>query len=59
MNAKKVYESIIKLLFNVIRDDELKYHLYKNETYLEKFVVLINDLLKLEIDNEATYQDLQ
>jgi len=59
MEAKKVYESIIKLLFNVIRNDELKYYLYTDKKYREKFVNLVNNLLTLEIDDNASYNEHQ
>jgi len=59
MEAKKVYESIIKLLFNVIRNDDLKYYLYNDKTYREKFVNLVNNLLTLEIDENVSYADHQ
>jgi hypothetical protein len=59
MEPNKVYESIVKMLFNVVRNDELKYHIYKNEDYRKQFLGLINDLLTLELTAEAKYHDKQ
>jgi len=59
MAPNKVYESIVKMLFNVVRNDELKYHIYKNEDYRKQFLGLINDLLTLELTKDTKYHDKQ
>ncbi|AGY41455.1 hypothetical protein mflW37_3880 [Mesoplasma florum W37] len=50
MDNKKIYISISHLLFNIIKNDKLKYFLRKEEAFRKEVIKLIDLLLLLESD---------
>ncbi|AUF83594.1 hypothetical protein CXP39_02150 [Mesoplasma syrphidae] len=59
MKSNKVYESIIFLLNNIIKNERLKYFLIKNVEFRNNFLKQVNSLLTLEKDFEQDYQEIQ
>ncbi|WP_027063222.1 hypothetical protein [Mesoplasma seiffertii] len=59
MKSNKVYESIIFLLSNIIKNEKLRYFLIKNSEFRSNFLKQVNALLTLEKDFEQEYQEVK
>ncbi|ATG97382.1 hypothetical protein [Mesoplasma lactucae] len=59
MDSQKVYHSIVELLYNVVKNDKLKYWILRDLEYRQQAVTLVNDLITLEKEHDAKYKDEQ
>jgi hypothetical protein len=59
VKPNKVYESIIFLLNNIVKNEKLKYFLIKNIEFRNNFLKQVNSLLTLEKDFEQEYETVK
>ncbi|QEH61891.1 hypothetical protein SCHIN_v1c06940 [Spiroplasma chinense] len=59
MEAKNVYQSIVTLLFNVIKNEKLRTKILLDLDFRNDNIELVNNLLSLEKDHEASFKDVQ
>lgn len=57
MDSQKVYKSIIELLTALLKDDKLKYWMLKDGRFQKQTISLINDLVTLEKEHQASFED--
>ncbi|ATZ18764.1 hypothetical protein ESOMN_v1c03820 [Williamsoniiplasma somnilux] len=59
MEPNKIYESIVELLYNVIKNEKLRYELTKDADFKNQIVNQINNILFLEKENAQNYNNVQ
>lgn len=57
MDSQKVYQSVIELLNVLLKDEKLKYWVLKDEKFQKQVIGLINDLVTLEKEHQASFED--
>ncbi|AHI52925.1 hypothetical protein [Spiroplasma culicicola] len=57
MDSKSVYQSIVEMLYNTLKNEKTRTKILFDADFKAKIIVLVDNLLSLEVDHEATFKD--